>query len=96
MPDTTDASPYFVHQPVTGTDEVDVHTVIFLAGGPGNQGSAVGAFGGWIEGGDGLDDVRVVMPFADDGDLTDEFSRTIDIIIPGSDLSHPAKPTIAS
>ncbi len=75
---TTDASPYFVFHPLT--DETDVPTIVFLPGGSGERGGAAGVFQNWIEGGDGQDGVRAVVVYADDGNLTDEFTRTLDVV----------------
>jgi len=72
------ASPYFVHHP--DTDALDVPTVLFLSGGPGDEGTASATFQAWLAGGDGLDQVRAVAPFAEDGDLLDEYDRSIEII----------------
>ncbi|MFT5682598.1 MAG: putative esterase [Myxococcota bacterium] len=75
---TTDASPYFLTHPMT--DSLDVPTVILFGGGPGNRGSAEGAFRGWLDGGDGMAEVRTVMPYAADEDLTDEYDRALAVL----------------
>ena len=75
---TTEASPYYVHHPAT--DSLDVHTVVFLPGGDGSQGSSDVIWNSFLSGGDSLDQVRVVMPYADDDSLLDEYDRSIEIL----------------
>jgi predicted esterase len=74
---STDASPYLITHPISGGA---VPTIIFLGGGPGDRGSAEGGFAGWLDGGDGMSEVRTVLPYADDGDLTDEYERTLAVL----------------
>lgn len=50
-------------------------TLLFLPGGSGSSGHATGTWNGFFTDADGLDRYRVVMPYADDGDFTDEWER---------------------
>ncbi len=75
---TTPAAPYFVHHP--DTDALDVPTVIFLPGGSGQRSAAEGTWGRWLADGTGVDQFRVAILFAADGDLTDEYDRSVEVV----------------
>jgi predicted esterase len=73
---TTHASqPYWVWHP--DTDSLTVPTVVFMPGGGGADGSGEMTFNGWFSRGEGLPEMRVVIPTAADGDLTDEWDRVV-------------------
>lgn len=72
------ASPYYVHHPALPM--ADVPTVLFLSGGPGDQGTAAATYQAWLAEGETLFEVRAVVPFATDGDLLDEYERSIEIV----------------
>ncbi len=75
---STPASPYFVHHP--DTEALDVPSVIFLPGGGGQRSAAQGSWGHWLSNGTGVDQFRVALPFSADGDLTDEYDRSVDVV----------------
>jgi len=75
----TPAGPYFVHHPTSvGTSEAP--TILFIPGGRGTRDTATVTFDEWLSRGKTLGAYRVVMPYADDGDLTDEGERTIAVL----------------
>lgn len=76
----TPASPYFILHPEPEPAVTDAPIVIFLPGGPGDQGSASMVFGNWVGQPQGRGAFRIAIPFAEDGDLTDEYDRTVDIL----------------
>ncbi len=75
---TTPAAPYFVHHPAKAA--LDVPTVVFLPGGGGQRSAAEGSWGRWLADGDTVDKFRVAAVYAEDGDLTDEYARTVDVV----------------
>jgi predicted esterase len=75
---TTPASAYFVHHPADGAIHVPI--VIFLPGGNGARGAGMGNFDGFCSRGDGLQSMRVVFPYAADGNLLDEYDRALDVL----------------
>lgn len=68
----TPASPYFVHH--AEPEIADPPTVVFLPGGPGDRTSAGFGYDAWLQQGNA--GFRIVVPYAPDGDLTDEYERT--------------------
>lgn len=74
----TPARTYFVRHPDGGVVEAPV--VVFLPGGYGDHELASITFDRWLSQGDGIGDFRVVMPYAEDGDFTDEGRRTLDVL----------------
>ncbi len=74
----TPQAPYFVHQPEAGTPSPD--TLVFVPGGPGSRDTARTSFALWLSRGSTLGKLRVVVPYAADGDLTNEGSRIVPIL----------------
>jgi predicted esterase len=70
---THPGSPYWIHHPASG--EADVPTVVFLPGGPGADPTGEGTYHMFFERGSLVDEFRVVIVTAMDGDLTDEWER---------------------
>lgn len=75
---TTPRSPYFVHHPDAAV--ADPATVVFVPGGPGSRDTAQATFELWLSRGSTLGRFRVIVPYADDGDLTDEGDRIVPIL----------------
>ncbi|MEZ4399177.1 MAG: hypothetical protein R3B06_04115 [Kofleriaceae bacterium] len=75
----TPAGPYLVHHPSAAAPR-DVPTIVFVPGGPGTRATATVTFDRWLSRGAALGDYRVVMPYADDGDLTDERARIVAVL----------------
>ncbi len=77
---TTDhpAAPYFLSHPMAPSD--DTQTVIFLGGGPGDQGSAQASWDLFFTMGDGVAEIRAVLPWADSGSLSDEPDRIGEVV----------------
>ena len=73
--DTTPASPYLITHPTVGAAEVSGHVVLFLAGGPGDMGSANISFNAFLSRGADVGRFISVMPYTDDGDMSDEGER---------------------
>ena len=71
----TPAGAYFVHHP--SAPDATTATVIFLPGGPGPRGAAQITWDNWLKDGAGLDDFRVVVPYAEDGNFPDESERAL-------------------
>ena len=88
---TTPASAYFVHHPPGG--ELHVPIVVFLPGGNGQRGAGEGVWNGFLAEATGVDSVRVVVPYAADGNMLDEYDRTLDVVAEviqcyGGDADH--------
>jgi predicted esterase len=73
---TTPASPWFVHHPEP--EATGPPTVVFLPGGPGDRNSAAFGYEGWLR--EGNVGFRIVVLYASDGDLTDEYERTTEAV----------------
>ena len=75
LPDVTvtPGAPYYIHHPTTTDDPT--HTIVFLGGGPGDSGSARTMWQLFLAQGDGVEDVRVVLPYSLTGTLYDERDR---------------------
>ena len=71
---STPASPYFVYHPKI--DNPMNPTVIFLPGGSGRQRSAERVWPRFLANGKGVENFRVVIPYAVDVDFSDEARRT--------------------
>lgn len=67
---TTDAGPYFLQHPTDA--ESDAPVIVFIPGGQGTETLATMTWDLYIAEAAQVGDYRVVMPYADDGDLTDE------------------------
>lgn len=74
----TPASPYLVRHPSRADAGTD--TVVFFPGGGGSIDTAQPTYDLWLANGAGIDDFRVVVPYAQDGDFTDEGDRALSII----------------
>jgi len=75
----TPASPYFLRHP--SEDSPDTPTVMFLPGGStGNRNAAERVWDNYLSGGDGVDDYRIVIPYAEDFDLYDDEDRVLAIV----------------
>jgi predicted esterase len=74
----TPASPYFVRHPVSPSSTTP--TVLFLPGGMGSKNLAQLTYGPWLSKGDASRTFRVVMPYAADGNLTDEMTRVVQVL----------------
>ena len=74
----TPAAPYFVHHPTVASAAVP--TIVFIPGGPGSRETATATFELWLSRGRALGSYRIVVPYADDGDLTDESERTLAVL----------------
>ncbi|MBI4202102.1 MAG: hypothetical protein HY532_03165 [Chloroflexi bacterium] len=76
----TPAGPYFVRHPMV--DNPNAPTVVFLGGGTGSRRSAQRVWANYLSGGAGVDDFRVVLPYAVDVEYTDyyEARRTFKVV----------------
>jgi predicted esterase len=74
----TPAGPYFVHHPATPASTTP--TVLFLPGGSGSNAVATLTYNLWLSGGKKLDQFRVVVPYAADGNFADEVQRSIKVL----------------
>jgi len=88
---TTPAATYFVHHPPGG--EIHVPLVVFLPGGNGHRGAGEGVWNSFLSEGTGVDQVRAVIPYAADGNMLDEYDRTLDVVAEviqcyGGDADH--------
>lgn len=70
-------APYFLSHPMTPDD--GTQTVIFLGGGPGDQGSAQASWDLFFTQGDGISQIRAVLPWAATGSLSDDPDRIVTI-----------------
>lgn len=77
---TTPASPYLMVHPTVSADEVNGHILVFLAGGPGDSGSANIGFNAFLSRGGGVGNFISVMPYTTDGDLSDEGERIAAVV----------------
>jgi predicted esterase len=81
---STPAGTYFVHHPTSGAGldvgSRDVFTIVFIPGGPGSKATAKATYEQWLSRGADLGKYRVVVPYAADGDLTNESERLIDVL----------------
>jgi predicted esterase len=75
---STPHAPYFVHHPDAGV--ADPATIVFVPGGPGSRDTAAITFERWLSRGTTLGRYRVIVPYAADGDLTDEGDRIVPIL----------------
>lgn len=88
----TPSGPYLVHHP-TKAGAVK-HTVIFLPGGDSSKDTSEQFIWPlWLANGRGVDEVRVVIPYTEDGDLGDEQDRIVAIAAEvrscfGGDAAH--------
>jgi len=77
----TNASPYYVSHPEGDLQAGSTAPVVlFMPGGFGSVGHSTGTWNGFLTGAEGLDRYRVVMPYAPDGDFTDEWERAEDVL----------------
>jgi predicted esterase len=89
---TTPASPYFVHHPPGGAAGVPI--VVWLGGGDITDQTARSAFERNIAGGDGMEQVRAVLPYSTQGlSLLDHPERVIEVLDEvlacyGGDVDH--------
>ena len=88
---TTPAATYFVHHPASG--DIHVPIVVFLPGGNGQRGAGEGVWNGFLAEGAGVDSVRAVIPYAADGNMLDEYDRSLDVVAEviqcyGGDVAH--------
>lgn len=74
----TPASPYFVHHPRAASPLVP--TIVFLPGSSGARRNALRAWDQYLAGGKGVDAFRIVIPYWNDLDITEDFHRTLAII----------------
>jgi len=76
---TTDhpGAPYFISHPIETTSTTP--TVIFLGGGQGDQGSAQASWDLFFTMGDGIAEVRAVLPWAASGSLSGDPDRITEI-----------------
>ena len=72
---TTPASPNLIVHPTVSAAEVSGHVVLFLPGGPGDNGSANIAFNAFLSRGAEVGSIISVMPYTSDSDLSDEGDR---------------------
>jgi predicted esterase len=78
----TPAGAYLVHHPadVAAAEVMKTPTIVFIPGGPGSRATATATFQQWLARGHDLLKYRVVLPYAVDGNLTDETERTIAVL----------------
>lgn len=74
---TTPASPYFVVHPTAEASAISGHVVVFLAGGPGDEGSARIAWDGFLDGAEAVSQFWSVLPYSPEGDLPSEGERIV-------------------
>ncbi|MBI4498329.1 MAG: hypothetical protein HY689_10555 [Chloroflexi bacterium] len=74
----TPASPYFVHHPTSGLG--DVPTVIFIPGGAGLQRNARRAWENYLADGQGIEPLRIIIPYSVGFEYLEEFPRTFAIL----------------
>lgn len=72
---TTPASPYLIVHPTASAEDVSGHVVLFLGGGPSDNGSANIAFNAFMSRGDAVGSLISAMPYTSDSDLSDEGDR---------------------
>lgn len=73
------ASPYFIHHPAVGS--ADAPTVMFIPGGStGTREAAQRVWANYLSGGHGVNEYRVVIPYAVDFDLYDDPERILLIV----------------
>lgn len=74
---TTDhpGAPYFISHPFE--PKGSTHTVIFLGGGSGDKGSAQASWDLFFTQGDGIAEIRAVLPWAETGSLSDDSARIL-------------------
>ncbi len=77
---TTPASPYYVQHPTAEPDGESGHIVVFLAGGPSDGGSANYAFSAFLARAAEVEQVWAVMPYTEDGSLSDEGERVVAVV----------------
>ncbi len=68
-------APYFLSHPLAASE--DTPTILFLGGGSGDQGSAQASWDLFFTQGQGIAEVRAVLPWADTGTLSDDPSRIL-------------------
>ncbi|MCA9673367.1 MAG: hypothetical protein KC503_47590 [Myxococcales bacterium] len=74
----TPASPYYVRHPANPSPSTQ--TVVFLPGGAGSRNIAELTYQLWLQSGDPQLDFRVVVPYAADGNFTDETQRATSVL----------------
>lgn len=74
----SDAAPYLVHHPASPNE--DTPTILFLPGGDGSRDIAEQVYALWLEGGQGEDDFRIIVPYAADRSLSREAGRLIPVL----------------
>lgn len=76
----TPAAPYLVRHPTAEPDGESGHVVVFLAGGPGDGGSASIAYNSFLSRAEAVEQVWAVMPYTDDGSMSDEGERIVAVV----------------
>ena len=74
----TPASPYFVVHPETG--DATTQTIMFVPGGRGSRRGAERVWSNYMAEGVGLENFRLVIPYAEDFDLLDDTRRVLTIV----------------
>ena len=69
------AGPFILRYPTVADSGTDI--ILFHPGGAGDQQSAVYTYQNWLEQGEGIDSFIVAVPFATDGNFTDEYDRSL-------------------
>lgn len=77
---TTPASPYLVRHPTAVPEDKLGDIVVFLAGGPGDSASASYAFNSFLGTAEQLNQIWGVMPYTEDGSLSDEGDRVVAVV----------------